>query len=389
MSSKINKIIRTSTVASSLDWHLQGQLSFLNQYYEIVAISGSDFHLEQVKSRENVKVIPVFFSRKINIYKDIVSLWKLFRILKIEKPVIIHSITPKAGLITMIASYLAGVPIRIHTFTGLIFPYKTGILKKLLIFMDMMLCRCATHIYPEGKGVKSDLLKYKITKKNLKILGNGNINGVNLDYFNHTIFIEEQNIEARIKLGINVNDIVFVYIGRLVKDKGIKELVDAFVELPNKTCTKLLLVGPFEHELYPLDKNTLEKIHSNNDIISVGFQNDVRPFISLADILVFPSYREGFPNVPLQCGAMKKALILSDVSGCNEIVIHGKNGLLIPPKNTERLRIAMLELMSNKKLRHRFSEEIYLLIENKFEQSIVWAAVKKEYEKIINSLPKQ
>jgi glycosyltransferase involved in cell wall biosynthesis len=374
-------------VASSLDWHLQGQLSFLNQYYETIAISGSDFHLDQVKNRENVRVIPVYFCRRISVLQDLVSFWKLFQILRIEKPLIVHSITPKAGLITMMASYLAGVPIRLHTFTGLIFPHRTGVLKQILILMDKILCRLATHVYPEGRGVKSDLEKYKITKKNLKILGNGNVNGINLEYFNHRLFSVDENNDFRLKLGLKANNVVFVFVGRLVKDKGIEELIDAFVDLSAKSYAKLLLVGPFEHELDKLADKTLEIIHSHKSIISVGLQIDVRPYISLSDILVFPSYREGFPNVPLQCGAMKKALILSNVTGCNEIVSHNKNGLLVPARNKEELRVAMLELLDNVELRNRFSEEILKSIQDRYEQSIVWNALKSEYDSLINQLP--
>ena len=287
----------------------------------------------------------------------------------------------------MMASYLAGVPIRLHTFTGLIFPHRTGVLKQILILMDKILCRLATHVYPEGRGVKSDLEKYKITKKNLKILGNGNVNGINLEYFNHRLFSVDENNDFRLKLGLKANNVVFVFVGRLVKDKGIEELIDAFVDLSAKSYAKLLLVGPFEHELDKLADKTLEIIHSHKSIISVGLQIDVRPYISLSDILVFPSYREGFPNVPLQCGAMKKALILSNVTGCNEIVSHNKNGLLVPARNKEELRVAMLELLDNVELRNRFSEEILKSIQDRYEQSIVWNALKSEYDSLINQLP--
>ena len=163
------KIIRTSTVAISLDFLLKGQLGFLSKEYEVVAVSGKDQHLEKVAYREGVRTEPVIMQRSISPIKDLVSLWKLFWLLKKEKPQIVHSITPKAGLLSMIAAKLAGVPVRIHTFTGLIFPTRTGLLQKLLINMDKLLCYCATNIYPEGKGVRSDLIQYKITSKPLKV----------------------------------------------------------------------------------------------------------------------------------------------------------------------------------------------------------------------------
>jgi hypothetical protein len=154
------KLIRTSTVAISLDYLLKGQLSFLQNYYEVIAVSGNDIHLEEVAQREKVKTISVVMQRNISPLKDLLSLWNLYVLFKKEKPLIVHSITPKAGLLTMTAGFFAGVPIRIHTFTGLIFPSKTGFLKRLLIIMDKLLCKFATHIYPEGNGVKQDLINF-------------------------------------------------------------------------------------------------------------------------------------------------------------------------------------------------------------------------------------
>ena len=165
----MKKLIRTATVSLSLDILLKGQLQFLSQNFDVVAISGQDKHLIEVEDREKVKTIAVAFERKIAPFRDLISLFKLYKVLKKEKPFIIHSITPKAGLLSMIAGYFANVPVRIHTFTGLIFPSKKGLMQQLLIVMDKILCRFATHIFPEGNGVKNDLLQYKITKKPLKI----------------------------------------------------------------------------------------------------------------------------------------------------------------------------------------------------------------------------
>src|SRR5690606_35774476 len=244
------------------------------------------------------------------------------------KPTIVHSITPKAGLLTMLAGKMAGVPIRMHTFTGLIFPTRTGVMQKLLIKMDQLLCWAATNIYPEGNGVKKDLINYKITSKPLKILANGNVNGIDLEYFSKkNISIDQQN-QLKQDLQIAENDFVFVFVGRLVGDKGINELVQAFQNLETRNqesaslvsnlealvpspqslvsskVPKLLLVGPLESDLDPLKEETLKEITNNPNIISVGFQKDVRPYFAIANALVFPSYREGFPNVVMQAGAM-------------------------------------------------------------------------------------
>ena len=152
----MKKLIRTATVPISLNVLLKGQLQFLNKNFDVIAISGHDEHLLEVENREGIKTISVAFERQIAPFKDLVSLFKLYKVLKKEKPFIIHSITPKAGLLSMIAGYFANVPIRMHTFTGLVFPTRTGFMQQLLIAMDKILCHFATHIYPEGNGVKND-----------------------------------------------------------------------------------------------------------------------------------------------------------------------------------------------------------------------------------------
>ena len=315
------KLIRTSTVPISLDYLLKGQLSFLQNHYEVIAVSGNGIHLEEVACREKVRIIGLEMQRNISPLKDLVSLWNLYVLFKTEKPLIVHSITPKAGLLSMVAGFFAGVPIRIHTFTGLIFPSKSGIIKQLLIAMDKVLCCFATHIYPEGNGVKQDLINFGITNKPLKVIANGNVNGIDTAFFNKNQLSESALQGLKASLGIKPNDFVFIFVGRLVGDKGINELIAAFKKFDAKDTVKLLLVGPFEQELDPLSVKTLHEINANKNIISVGFQKEVRSYFAIADALVFPSYREGFPNVVLQAGAMNLPCIVTDINGSNEIII--------------------------------------------------------------------
>ena len=148
------KIIRTSTVPESLYGLLKGQLKYLSQYFEVVGVSSKGQFLKETSKREEIRTIDVDMERGISPFKDLISLFKLYKVLLKEKPLIIHSITPKAGLLSMLAAKFAGVPIRMHTFTGLIFPTRKGYVQKLLISMDKLLCWAATNIYPEGNGVK-------------------------------------------------------------------------------------------------------------------------------------------------------------------------------------------------------------------------------------------
>ncbi|WP_291069319.1 MULTISPECIES: glycosyltransferase family 4 protein [unclassified Empedobacter] len=411
------KIIRTSTVPISLNILLKGQLKFLNQTFHIIGVSSAGKDLIEIQNREGIPTHSVEMKRGISPIKDFVSLIKLFIVFKNEKPAVVHSITPKAGLLTMLAGKLAGVPIRMHTFTGLIFPTRTGAMQKLLIKMDQLLCLSATHIYPEGNGVKNDLISYKITSKPLKVIANGNVNGIDLDFFSKEHFSTEQLLDLKEELGIQPNDFVFVFVGRLVGDKGINELVAAFKELetrnqesstlvsnPNPLVSspqslvpspqspvpskvpKLLLVGPLETELDPLKEETLKEIELNKNIISVGFQKDVRPYFAISNALVFPSYREGFPNVVMQAGAMELPSIVSNINGCNEIIVEGENGTIIPVKNAEAITVAMQKLMEDKDYYLSLKNNARPMIQSRYEQSLVWNALLDEYNMLIKKL---
>ncbi len=382
-------LIRTATVSMSLDILLKGQLAFLKNYYEVVAVSGKDSHLDRVARREGVRTISVSFQRQISPIKDFISLLKLYKVLKKEKPLIVHSITPKAGLLTMIAGYFADVPIRIHTFTGLVFPYKKGFLHFLLLFLDKVLCRFATHIIPEGEGVKKDLLEFNVTKKPLQVIANGNVNGIDLEYFNSDAVTERECLNLKAQLKITNSDFVFIFVGRLVADKGINELVAAFNILSKENANyKLLLVGPFEEDLDPLHQDTLDLIKSNKSIIFLGFQKDIRPYLSISNVFVFPSYREGFPNVILQAGAMNLPCIVTDICGSNEIIIPNENGIIIPVKNEIAIFEAMQLISSDKELFLKLKLKSRDYIVSSFQQEVVWKALYEEYKRLEKDVQK-
>ena len=380
------KLLRTATVATSLDILLKGQLSFLQNHFEVVAVSGNDTHLQTVKEREGVTVIDVPMARKINVLFDLISLFRLYRTLKKEKPTLVHSITPKAGLLTMTAAWLARVPIRMHTFTGLVFPTQQGLMKKILITTDKIVCKMATHVYPEGQGVKNDLVSFQITSKPLKVLANGNVNGIDTAYFATHHFSDNDKQSLRKEWNIQSEDLVFIFVGRLVGDKGINELITAFTEINthNKTA-KLLLVGPYEHELDPLTETTLDAIYENTNIITTGFQDDIRPFLAISDVFVFPSYREGFPNVVMQAGAMGLPSIVTDINGSNEIIQHNHNGSIIPTKDTSALTHAMQQLIDNPTLRQSLAQNSRQSITSRYEQQVVWDALLAEYQMLIDN----
>lgn len=385
---KTFKIVKVATIPCSLDGLLKGQLSYFNQFYDVIGVSSSGKELENVALREGVRTVEVNMKRRISPFHDIVSLIKLYFVFKNERPHMVHSITPKAGLLSMIAAKASGVPIRVHTFTGLVFPYKGNPLKYVLIYMDRLLCYCATHVIPEGEGVRKDLELYNITRKPLKVIANGNVNGVNLSYFDRNVIPLQLISDLKDSLQISFKDFVFVFVGRIVKDKGIEELVNAFMNL-NRKDIKLLLVGPYEDEIDPISPKTKKIILESANIIHVGFQEDVRPYYTIANLLVFPSYREGFPNVVLEGGAMGLPTIATDICGCNEIIKSNENGILIPKKNEAALREAMQLFYDNPNMVSFLASNARICIEKKFTNAEVWTDLHRLYEILKNNLGEQ
>jgi glycosyltransferase involved in cell wall biosynthesis len=176
-----------------------------------------------------------------------------------------------------------------------------------------------------------------------------------------------------------VHDFVFIFVGRLVSDKGINELVEAFAEMRDSHI-KLLLVGAPEADLDPLKKETLQLIATNEKIIAVGYQQDVRPYFAISNVLVFPSYREGFPNVVMQAGAMELPSIVTDINGCNEIIIEGENGTIIPVKNVSALKEKMELFISNRTYVDKLRANARAMIASRYEQKAVWEALLEEYK---------
>lgn len=376
------KIIRTSTVSGSLNTFCRGLLRELQEEdgYEVVAVSSPGNAMREIEEREGVRIVAVSMERHISPLKDLKSLWGLIRVFRREKPMMVHSMTPKAGLLSMMAAWVCRVPVRVHTFTGLVFPTASGLTQKILIFTDRITCACATHIVPEGDGVKNDLINYNITKKPLKVLGHGNVRGIDLDYFSPQLPEVQADATKIRKPGI----FTFVFVGRLVRDKGINELVEAFERL-NKEYpdTRLILVGRQEPNLDPLKPETLAKMSNNKNIERVGQQDDVRPWLAASDVFVFPSYREGFPNVVIEAGAMGLPSIVTNINGSREIIIEGKNGTIIPPRDTDALYQAMKRIISNPAMVAEMASNGHPLIASRYEQTYVRRCLKDYYKEII------
>ena len=429
-----------TTVDLSLDKLIPGQLRYVNQYFEVVGVAADTGLLKGVGEREGVRVIEVPMHREISLMNDVKSLWQLVRLFRMESPDILHCNTPKGSLLGLMAGKIAGVPHRIYTVTGLRYQGATGLFRWILMTMERISCACATKVIPEGQGVLHTLQADRITHKPLQVLHYGNINGIDTKYYsyealaltednndrtmnstngtnlsddegireirvirsdsaslttdenndrtmnstNDTNLLDDEKIrEIRVirslrrKLGGAVDDFVFVFVGRIVKDKGINELAQSMRQLD---C-KLLLVGSFDDD-DPISEEDRRFLETSPKVKCVGWQEDVRPFIAAADALVFPSYREGFPNVPIQAGALGKPCIVTDINGCNEIIKDGLNGKIIQVKDQAALQNTMQWFLSHPEEVRRMAGNARGMITSRYEQQDVWQKTLQMYQKL-------
>ena len=372
-------IIRSVTVSQSINFILPVIEPLIKMGYNVVVLSNPGPELYHLKEL-GVKTYSVAMERDISIKRDIISLFSLIRFFKQEKPYMVHSMTPKAGLLCMLAAWLCRVPRRVHTFTGLVWPSTKGFKRWILMITDWATCFCATHIIPEGRGVMNDLQSH-ITRKPMKVLGYGNVRGVDLVRFSL-----RPEIEDLARRFVSKDHFTFIYIGRLVGDKGLNELIEAFIRLLSYSISiRLFLIGSFEESHDPLKEKTKEIINNTSSIQFLGPKvgDELVAYYLASDCFVLPSYREGFPNAVLEAGAMGLPCVVTDVNGCREIIENEVNGLIVPPHNSDALFRAMKTMVEDKKSYKRMKDRARFIIESRFEQSFVCNCLLEYYEEII------
>jgi glycosyltransferase involved in cell wall biosynthesis len=330
--------IRISTVPATLNILLKNQLSFLNSFFDVIALSSNGKDLYEVQRREGVKIKAIDFKRDISFFSDIKALLLLTLYFFKVKPDIIQSNTPKASLISMIAGYAVSVKVRIYLITGLRYESEKGFMRELLIFFEKVTCFFATHIVAESNGVRECLINDRISRKKIAIIGNGNINGVDLNFWNPELIDRNEILRLKSELKIS-NCTVFLFVGRLVGDKGVNELVEVFENLSNEYSSKirLLLIGDFEDSLDALLSQTKYRIESNLNITRLAFQSDIRKYFLISDCLVLPSYREGFSNVTLQAASMGLPVVMTNVNGASDLILPNVNGFIVEKRNKVEL----------------------------------------------------
>ena len=377
----MKKIVRASTIPLSLNIFCRDTLREMSKLYDVVALSSSGDLLDEVEQREGVRAIRIEMERRISPIKDLASLFKIIQVFRKEKPYIVHSMTPKAGLLCMMAAWLTRVPLRIHTFTGLVFPSTTGIKRQILMFTDRITCLCATHVLPEGEGVKNDLQDNHITKKPMQVLGYGNVRGVDMNYYSRRPDVMDFANKLR-----DESLTTFLFVGRIGKDKGLEELCKAFDLLwKERKNIRLWIVGMDDSQADPITLDTRNLMENHERIEAVGMKRDTEllAYYAAADCFVLPSYREGFPNTVLEAGAFDLPSIVTDINGSREIIIEGENGIIIPTHDTNALYKAMRAMVDNPQQRKAMASKARDLVSTRFEQGYVRQCLFDFYDKII------
>ena len=351
--------------------------------YEVVAVSSPGKAMEEIATHEGVRTAVVPMERHISLRKDIVSLCRMIKLFRREAPTMVHSITPKAGMLSMLAAWLTRVPVRVHTFTGLVFPTSSGLKRRLLMATDWLTCACATHIIPEGEGVKNDLLSYGITRKPLRVLGYGNIRGVDMEHYSRRPEVMTRAGELR-----DESKITFLFVGRIVRDKGVDELCEAFARQNARyPRTRLWLIGSYEDKLDPISEEARRIINTCPAVEAVGRKSgdELLAYYAAADCLVCPSYREGFPNVVLEAGALDLPSIVTDINGSREIIIEGENGTIVSPRDADALHDAMERMVNDADYRFALARNARQQVCSRFEQGFVRQCLYDFYDEVLKN----
>lgn len=374
----------------ALKYLLPGQMKYMKEHgFDVLMVSADGKEREDVIRNEGCPHHIIPMTRKITPFADLSSLWKLYRLFKKEKPDIIHSHTPKAGLLAMLAGRLAGVKTRIHTVAGLRFMTARGMGRKLLIRMEKFTASCATHVWPNSQSILGYITRNQLANpQKLQVIGFGSSNGINLQRYSPGSLLPGIVDETRRAMQYDNNLVYLLCVGRIVKDKGIDELLTAFSNLyKERSDLRLVLLGSYEDELDPISDEARMILKDHPGIIHISWSDHVEYFMHLSGMLVHPSYREGFPNVLLQAGAMGCPVICSRIEGNIDIVDDGQTGLIFEVQNALSLEGKLRFALANPGQLKEYASKLRKKIEQQFDQRFVHESLKNKYLELLSEQP--
>ncbi|MFN8253147.1 MAG: glycosyltransferase family 4 protein [Ferruginibacter sp.] len=381
------KLIRITTVPMALRYLLPGQMQFMQQQgFNVIMISATGPELQEVISHEGCRHIKVPMTRKITPWQDLKCLLQLIKIFRKERPDIVHTHTPKAGLLGMLAAKISGVKVRIHTVAGMPLMVEKGIKLRLLVFIEKLTYRAATEIWPNSRSLYDFITAKRFTKtEKLRIIGKGSTNGINLARFNTAVLGAEGIDTVKKQLQYTGGCVYLLCIGRLVADKGIVELVQVFLQLSKQhTQLRLVLVGDFEDELDPLPYEVHRDIEQHPGIIHITWTQQVEYFMYCCDYFVFPSHREGFPNVLLQAGAMQLPVICSRITGNVDIVTHETTGLVFEKGHAAQMQQQLEYALLHPEKMKTMAAALHAIVQEDYKRENIWLNILSAYNSLLH-----
>lgn len=380
------KLIRITTAPISLNVLLPGQMKYMRENgFDVLMVSSDGPELQAVLDREGCRHAIVPMTRKMSPFQDLICLWKLYRLFRKEKPDIVHSHTPKAGLLAMLAAKMAGVRFRIHTIAGLRYVTTTGFSRRILVFMEKLTGLAATHVWPNSHSMKNFIEANRLVPaRKLEVIGYGSSNGVNLDRYNPAVLKPEILQAAKEKIHYDPSLFYFLSVGRIVHDKGMDELLGAFIRVYEQNPhTRLILVGAFEDEVDPVSAATRHLMQTHPGVIMAGWSNAVEYYMALAQVLVHPSHREGFPNVLMQAGAMGCPVICSAIDGNRDIVRHEETGWLFTVRHEDALYTQLTRCLQEPGQLKTMAGRLLHELQTRYEIRVVQAFLREKYMQLL------
>ncbi len=385
------RICRTATVPFFLQNHLREQIrATVAAGHEVTLVSSAGQEVAALKNLPGIRFHQIEIPREIAPVRDLIALWHLFRLFRRERFDVVHSTTPKAGMLTAIAAYLARVPIRLHTFTGQVWMEKRGLVRFLAKAGDRVTAALNTQCYADSFSQRDFILAERVAKPSqIRVLGSGSLAGVDLRRFDLAAWVPRREA-IRAELGLPVGAKVISFIGRLTRDKGLDELVSAFQALRNRgmNCV-LLLIGPQDTDWDTLSPKARQAIEHDPAIRSMGYSSEPERFLAVTDVFCLPSYREGFGNVVIEAAAMGVPTVGTDIVGLRDSIVDGETGVLVPPKDAAALAKALDRLLADEPQRARIGEQARARAVAQFDAQIVNAGVIAEYQRLWDETPRR
>lgn len=351
--------------------------------FDPVMLSSPGANLREVSLKEMVRSIAVPIEREISPAKDLISLWRLCRIILQLRPAIVDASTPKAGLLAGVAAWLARVPCRVYTLRGLRLETASGLKRAILWAAEWVACACSHRVVCVSPSLRNRVIGLNlVSAEKAKVLVKGS-GGVDVKRFSPANRKSVESESLRSRLGLPAGAPVLGYVGRFVKDKGIRQLVESFQQLRGLyPDLHLLLVGDFERG-DPVEPEVRRHIQSERAIIRPGFVNDTAPYYGLMDVLALPTYREGFPGVPLEAQASGVPVVTTTATGAVDSIIDGVTGFLVPVGDTNSLTAAVGKLLNDPELRARMGKAGREHMEQDFHPEVIWDALIHLYHDLI------